>query len=377
MPRVDAETIAERKSRRREVWTPAVSRLTKDLLAASEILSDEEARYLVTDFYQMQEDRIRYDSRVRKMQEHGKEPHELSLWLADQAATLENQIKRALDRYTDSQPIGVWLKSIFGVGEVISAGLIAHFDITKAPSVTQFWRFAGLDPKMVWLKGKKRPHNAFLKTLCAFKLGECLVKVQNKDADVYGKLFAQRKRYEQERNERGEFAERAAQILLEKDFRDDTTAKAAYEAGKFPPAHIHAMARRWAVKIFLSHFHHVWHEMHYGYPPPLPYVIESEPIHSSIMMPPRPDLGRNRIVPVTIEKQNGVPVVSGMPSSDGLGERPELLPFEMVNRGLEVPETDQHKSREQKLDEWREERERDKGDAKKDKKAKGKKHKKK
>jgi hypothetical protein len=41
-----------------------------------------------------------------------------------------------------------------------------------------------------------------------------------------------------------------------------------------PPAHVHARARRWVVKLFLSHFHAEWFQKHYGKPAPLPYAID-------------------------------------------------------------------------------------------------------
>ena len=34
------------------------------------------------------------------------------------------------------------------------------------------------------------------------------------------------------------------------------------------------MAKRWAVKIFLAHLHHVMYVEHYGAEPPKPYAID-------------------------------------------------------------------------------------------------------
>jgi len=45
-------------------------------------------------------------------------------------------------------------------------------------------------------------------------------------------------------------------------------------AGKLPPAHIHARAKRWAVKIFLAHWHHVAYMIEYKKAPPKPYSLE-------------------------------------------------------------------------------------------------------
>jgi len=49
---------------------------------------------------------------------------------------------------------------------------------------------------------------------------------------------------------------------------------AAYSKGILPPAHIHARAKRPIVKLFLSHWHKVAYQVHYGEKPPSPYAIE-------------------------------------------------------------------------------------------------------
>ena len=178
----------------------------------------------------------------------------------------------------------------------------------------------------------KRPWNAALKTLC-WKLGESFVKVQSNEADVYGKLYAQRKAEEIIKNEAGDFADQARAVLEKKKLGHSTDAykwyigrglaeqraearlknaktrddpkdkgkgktqtwldgkwvtKAAflkkYTAPEYfvqalPPAHIHARAKRFAVKIFLSHFHEVWYELHHKKPAPSPYPIANMPGH--------------------------------------------------------------------------------------------------
>ena len=246
-----------------------VRRLSRDLASAAATLSDDEARYLVDAYYQMQDDRKRAHNQVRAMEG---EPHITLAWLAEQSETLEAQIKRALNIYTDAHPIGVWLKEIYGIGPVIAAGLLAHIDITRAPTAGHIWRYAGLDPTSKWEKGTKRPWNASLKTLC-WKAGQSFMKFSNQDECFYGKLYRERKAYEQGRNDAGGNAEVAAQILATKKFRADTDAVKHLSAGKLPPAQIDARARRYAVKIFLSHLQAHWYEHHYGTPAPAPFAI--------------------------------------------------------------------------------------------------------
>jgi hypothetical protein len=248
-----------------------VKRLTRDLVSAATTLSIGEARFLVDAYYAMQDNRIRTNGQVRALAE-SKEPHDVLRWLAAQDDALENQIKRALARYAESSPLGEWCLSVTGIGPVITAGLLAHIDITKAPTVGHIWRFAGLDPTVTWNKNEKRPWNASLKTLC-WKIGESFVKVCNHEDAVYGRIYTERKEYEQKRNDAGELADQAKAMLERKNFKKDTKAKAFYESGKLPPGHIHARAKRYAAKLFLSHYHEKAHWLHYGVAPPLPYPI--------------------------------------------------------------------------------------------------------
>jgi hypothetical protein len=278
-----------------------IKRMTRDISNAGKALTADEARYLVDYYYICQEDRKRANNQTRALGE-SEEPNLVVGWLADQAATLEGQVKRALDKYTDTHLVGSWLKSVHGIGPVIAAGLLAHIDITKAPTVGHIWRYAGLDPTQRWERGQKRPWNASLKVLC-WKAGQSFMKFSNQDECYYGKVYRERKAYEVARNERGDNAAAAAaalervgkdtdayawlsgsfvpeqvRALREADnINQQTMAKIRGAAGSgtpmLPPAQIDARARRYAVKLFLSHLHEVWYERHFGERPPLPYPI--------------------------------------------------------------------------------------------------------
>jgi transposase len=72
--------------------------------------------------------------------------------------TVEREIRKALDLYSDEHVPGVWAKSIIGIGPVIAAGLLAHIEIERAPTVGHIWAFAGLDPTRKWgRKGRNGP----------------------------------------------------------------------------------------------------------------------------------------------------------------------------------------------------------------------------
>ena len=290
-----------------------VELLSRDLKKATVTLSPREVRYLVDGYYQIQEYRKAAASQVRVMEkEETREPHEVLSWFFAQTQTLENQIKRALDAWSASKPLGQWARSVLGIGPVISAGLMAHIDVEKAPTVGHIWSFAGLDPRAEWKKGEKRPWNASLKLLC-WKVGESFVKVSGKEKSLYGRLFVERKAYEWKENDAGKYADQARAKLKKFNIGTSTEAYVWYsgqltpgaaqqirevpEAGRqkllrelaqepyrgsvvplgtpmLPPAHIHARARRWVVKLFLAHYHAQAYRLRYDREPPNPYPIE-------------------------------------------------------------------------------------------------------
>ncbi len=314
-----------------------IRRLSKDLKAAAALLTPTEARYFVDAYYAMQGDRIRAANQVRALTQ-SKEPHTCLTWLAGNAGLLERNVLAALGAYANASPVGRWAQSIIGIGPVLSAGLLAHIDITKAPTAGHIWRFAGLDPTVKWTKQEecmtwirehpvgtqvdeafvlraaqvwgrqpasllravqtdyrtgevrplsavhlakalaRRPWNTRLKTLC-WKIGESFVKVSGHD-DVYGKFYVERKAIEIAHNESGALAGQAAEKLAKVKIGKTTDAYKSYSAGRLPPAHIHARAKRHVVKLFLSHFQDVAYTAHYGKRPPKPYVITREAGHA-------------------------------------------------------------------------------------------------
>jgi hypothetical protein len=264
-----------------------LKRLTRDLAKAAITLSPHEARFLVDAYYLMQHNRISAAHQMRTL-DKGNEPHEVIDWFAVQSEMLENQVKRALDKWTDSQPVSIWAKSICGIGPVIAAGLLAHIDITRCETAGHIWSFAGLNPEMVWEKKTKRPYNASLKALCAFKLGESFVKVQANDNDIYGRVFAMRKKQELEFNDNLKFKALAEERVAV--VGKTTDAYKAYSVGKLPPAHLHARARRYAVKLFLAHYHMVAYFEHHKVLPPFPYAFSHLEGHIHFIAPPHADL---------------------------------------------------------------------------------------
>ena len=252
----------------------AIQKLSRDLRNAAKLMGIREARYFVNTYYDLQDYRIAAANQQRKLLE-GEEPSEFIGWLSLNLDILEGQIKAMLDKWSSAQYMGAWSKEVVGIGPVIASGLLANIDIEKAPTVGHIWRFAGLDPSAKWVKGEKRPWNASLKRIC-WLMGESFVKVSGNKNDVYGKLYLQRKEYERQNNEAGKLAEAAAGRLVQDRGRKkklDEGLRELLETGQLPAIALHERSKRWAVKIFLAHWHAEAFRHRYGVEPPLPYPI--------------------------------------------------------------------------------------------------------
>lgn len=254
-------------------FSEQVTKLTKQLRKNATNLTKRDLRYLVDTYEQIQKHRIRAGHQVKAAERDGEEPNPVIIWMHQNYKKLEYYIKSALNAYTDADPVGRWAKSITGIGPVTAAGLLAHIDITKAPTVGHIWRFAGLDPTIEWKAGQKRPYNVKLKVIC-YHIGQGFVRNKNRSDNLYSRLYVARKQLETEKNERGEYAQQAEETLKKKRIGKNTDAYKWYSQGKLPPARIELRAQRYAVKIFLSHLHEIMYRVYLKEEPPKPYVLE-------------------------------------------------------------------------------------------------------
>jgi len=260
-------------------------------------VTSSEARFLVDIYYTMQKQRVRINNQVKGLDRDAKkmdntpEPHDVLLWALKNMEVFEREVKKALAVYVELHEMHWFFAQTLGIGPVLAAGLLAHIDIHKAPTVGHIWNFAGLNPDIVWAKGKKRPFNGQLKTIC-WKISDSFVKLSGRDDAFYGKKYRERKAYEVERNDSGALKDQAEKKLERFNIGKTTDAYKAYSTGKLPPAHIDMRARRWAVKLFLSHLHQRWHEQAIG-PVPKPFAIEhgggngNGGAHAHVIPPPQ------------------------------------------------------------------------------------------
>ena len=306
-----------------EAMISPVYRLTRDvtkaLRQAGGGMTDTEARYLTDIYYTMQDQRVAVNNMVKglerdaKKTETAEEPHEALDLILKQFATLEENVAKLLAIYTQLHPMAWFFDQTIGIGPVLAAGLLAHIDIRKAPTAGHIYSFAGLNPETTWAKGQKRPFNADLKKLC-WKIGDSFVKFSGHESGYYGKVYRERKAVEWRNNLSGKFADQARNKLDTVKIGKDTDARAWYsgacsaekareclESGKtptaadcktdqgqpmLPPAHIDMRARRYAVKLFLSHLQECWYREVYACAPPAPYAI-AQGGHAHYIPPPQ------------------------------------------------------------------------------------------
>lgn len=260
-----------KKAEPAELEFASLLKLNKDLKDAATLMRWDEARYLVDLYYQLQRYRLATNNQIRSAE---LEPNSLLGFFAGNFRSLEANVKAGLKAYISQFSVGQWAMSVCGIGEVLASGFLTLLDIRRAPTVGHFYSFAGISPHIHWGKGEKRPYCADLKTL-SFKAGDCFVKFQNSPKDFYGQFYVSRKAYEVAKNERKEYAEQA-EIALQRVGKT-TEAYKHYKIGQLPPGHLHSRARRYAVKMFLSHLHHVMHVDYYDKPPQFPFPMTEWP----------------------------------------------------------------------------------------------------
>lgn len=248
-------------------FTP-FDKLSKDLRAATQDLTRDEARYLVARYYHIQTDRQRLSNQTKALGKAEK-PHEVIEHFKKQALQLEKSILLALDIYSNNSIMGQWARSIIGIGPVIAAGLDAWIDPANCRTAGDIYSLGGVNPEAIWLGRKKsetlirglldkhglkkpteelvrfaageaginpdrlmvrlgadatnktkvvsmlskRPWNADLKTLI-WKIGESFKNFSGNPKSFYGRVYKERKWYEWQKNAKGDYIE---QVMSKRD----------------------------------------------------------------------------------------------------------------------------------------------------------------
>ena len=150
-------------------------------------------------------------------------------------SNLEEVLSESFREFNLNSTTGTWAVSQEGIGHAMSAAMISLVDISKSPSVSNLWRFAGLDPNHTkW--------NPLLKNI-AWKIGKSFQHFSDYNT-FYGNIY-----------------------LDDFNRRQSMNQKVKDESEVVPTSRLEAQARRYATKIFMSHWHHIRFREVYGVDP--------------------------------------------------------------------------------------------------------------
>ena len=178
------------------------------------------------------------------------------IYFQDLILQLESQIDVSLNSFCSSNMVTKWAISNVGIGPVIATRLMSYIDINKSRTPEHLWSYAGLIPQQ--LNKQKNTYNNNLKEVC-MQIGKNFVKYSSKDKCFYGQLYIEDRQRRIDLNENNEYSDLAQETLLNFNLKDKNLLKdkPVYESGKLPQQRIDAQAQRYAVKIFLAHWHAV------------------------------------------------------------------------------------------------------------------------
>ena len=304
-----------------------IARLSPALREEAASLSFVDARSLVDAYYGFQKPRVAMRNRLSAAERGEDNPPSVVLTrLHSHVKSFEHHMRGLLQAFAEARPVGQWMLSLYGVGPVLSAGMLAQFDIRKARRPSAFTRFAGMDPSEVWLSPadtkalvketlgrvsgeaseddiglvakafnrrpenvtrlfailgrdeplpltvpalikivSTRPHKRAAKVLC-WNFADCAVKFSGREECYYGQRWADFKQNEVAMNASGKFAEQALAIAKKTPNHKQV---AIYKEGRLPDGHVHARSCRLVIKVFLIHLWQVWWELEYGVKPPI------------------------------------------------------------------------------------------------------------
>jgi len=324
-----------------------MSKNLKGIIANIANPSREMIKMLVNIYYEQQKSRIVIGNRMKAIERGDSVGNtEILEWLMQTHGIMEIGCKDALEIIVNNSEVGRWLMQVQGIGPVIAAGLLAYFNVKGINYPSAFIEYAGLNdnnhpyigrvgaekfmkkliekydnPKTLtdemvmdyssmtkckfanlresackdgkWskegivLQASKIPYNKDLKTLM-WKIGRSFIMQCNNSKSLYGRRYAERKILETERNEAGEYAEQAKQILESKNFDKSTVAYSEYIKGRLPKKHIEMRAMRYAVKAFVVHVFEEMYRVENDDLPPLYYPLVHVDGHRDVIKPEVP-----------------------------------------------------------------------------------------
>lgn len=179
---------------------------------------------------------------------------------------LEKYIDGRVANLVKAHPAYPWFSRVKGIGNENIAKVIGLVDIERASTISALWKFAGYAvedghaPKKT--KGEKLSYNSRLRSM-SWRLGGSLLKGKGCFYDYY---LAQKERYVQRFTNEGKEIVPAAQL-------PKVNGKKQESDKYISDGHIHNMALRKTIKLFLACLWLTWREFE-GLSVTMPYAIE-------------------------------------------------------------------------------------------------------
>lgn len=139
----------------------SLSKISKDIQQQAVLMLKDEARSCTDFYYQVQKFRIATENQIRSLHQEydvnvDSDSVSLMKWNALQLKNIEKNNKLILEKFSDSNKVTQWMKSILGIGPIISSCLYAYLNIDGINSAGNFWSYAGLnDNNNPWLGNTK------------------------------------------------------------------------------------------------------------------------------------------------------------------------------------------------------------------------------
>lgn len=204
-------------------------------------------------------------------------------------ADADKTIKRLVKKHPVWQ---AWLSQVRGVGESLAAPLLEYLD-PEVPHLSCWYRYVGLycddaGDAVRKRKNEKAAYSHYLKTHLVFKIGSSFIKTGGFYRDEYDRVKAKLAEMPPVRRE---IARAKLWVLAEDvgkvkagnllDSKTYVKVKADCErrgevmvSVRRRPLHMHQMARRAAVKLFMAHLYQKWREvLGLPYDPPYAHAI--------------------------------------------------------------------------------------------------------
>jgi hypothetical protein len=193
---------------------------------------------------------------------------------------LEEDIDKIVSDLLNEHPAYPWFSQIKGVGKENIGKVIGLIDIEKADTISSLWKFAGyaVDPDghaPRRVKGKKLEYNARLRTMC-WRMASSLLRAKG---SYYKYYLSQKELLEIRKRNEGFSIVPAAKLPRKKiakrgsDGAVQVKDKREESSNVISEGHIHNMALRKMIKLFLAHLWLVWRE-EAGLPLTKPYAID-------------------------------------------------------------------------------------------------------